>query len=406
MSSSASPQLNSGPNPYPASATALLSTTEPSETPSNLQPTTTTTSSAPRTLHIGTRASALALAQTTLFTTLLYSSSPHTPYAIHPTTTTGDQIQTTPLHTLAQTGKSLWTEELEVLLLRGDIDCIVHSLKDVPTKLPKGCKVSAVGPRGSPGDVVVMRAGRPGGATTLAELPPGSVVGTSSVRRAAMIRRRYPSLVLADVRGNIGTRLRKLGDPALNFDCLILAGAGVMRLGLQERISSWIGRAEGMMRAVGQGAVGVEVREEDEWVEGLMAGQGVRVRRVGWECVAERSLLRTVEGGCSVPVGVETEWEDLPAPDPTSAEHQHQNQNPQTRNHEDPGPGLLHLRATVVSLDGTACVEAERSQRVGSDEEAEECGWEVARLLVEKGAGEILKEIGLNRGMIEGMDGA
>lgn len=380
MNSSASPQSTSGPDPYP-------------------------TSSAPRTLRIGTRASALALAQTRLFTTLLSASSPHTPYTIHPTTTTGDQIQTTPLHTLAQTGKSLWTEELEVLLLRGDIDCIVHSFKDVPTKLPKGCKVSAVGPRGSPGDVVVMRAGRPGGATTLAELPPGSVVGTSSVRRAAMVRRRYPSLVLADVRGNIGTRLRKLDDPALHFDCLILAGAGVLRLGLQERISSWIGRAEGMMRAVGQGAVGVEVREEDEWVEGLMAGRGVRVRRVGWECVAERSLLRTVEGGCSVPVGVETEWEDLPAaPD----EHPHPHPTPQSSNHddpEDPGSALLHLRATVVSLDGSACVEAERSQHVGSDEDAEECGWEVARLLVEKGAGEILKGIGLNRGMIEGVMG-
>lgn len=283
-----------------------------------------------------------------------------------------------------------------------EIDCIVHSLKDVPTKLPAGCKVVVVGRREGQEDCVVFPAGRHEGKTGLSDLSKGSVVGTSSVRRAAMVRRRFPGLLIKDVRGSIGTRLRKLDTEADGYDCIILAGAGILRLGLDARIASWVGREQGMLRAVGQGAVGVEVREGDEWVAERVFGKGMQVRRVMWECVAERSLLRTVEGGCSVPVGVETVWED----DDAAAAASSLNPPPSIQDTTDPGAGFLHLSGMVVSLDGKECVEGSRRQWVGSEAEAEECGWELARVLVERGAGKILDGIGLNRGVIEGQGGA
>jgi len=323
------------------------------------------------------------------------------------------------LHTLAQSGESLWTHDLEASLLRGEIDLIVHSLKDVPTKVRGGCVVSTVGGREWGGDVVVLRRGLEGdgGGRGLAGLKDGAVVGTSSVRRAAMIRRRYPGLRIKDVRGNVPTRLGKLDDyGTYGFDALVLAGAGMQRLGLGERIEKWLGREEGMLRAVGQGALGVEWREGDGWVARLVAG--VRTRRVEWECRAERSLLRTVEGGCSVPVGVETEWleEEKLGSEEVSDEtrreilkdgdgERHPSDSESAKG-DGKGRGLLVMRAMVVSLDGQECVEAERTRIVASDEDAEEAGWEMAQELVEKGAGEILEKITLNRGMIQGQDNA
>ncbi|MCJ1262541.1 porphobilinogen deaminase [Lobaria immixta] len=355
----------------------------------------------PRTLHIGTRASALALAQTRLFTTLL-SILPSPPATeIHPTTTAGDHNQTSSLHALAATGKSLWTHELEAQLLTDELDCIVHSLKDVPTKLVPGCVVRAVGAREDPRDVLVMRAGRPGGVTTLQGLldTGGGVVGTSSVRRAAMIRRRYPGLRIQDVRGNVGTRLRKLDAESEGYDCLVLAGAGVLRLGLGDRIASWLGRDEGMLHAVGQGALGVEFREGDGWVESLLAvGEGGR--KVAWACAAERMLLGCLEGGCSVPVGVETNWEDA------EPHHNNDNNDDHDDHDDDADAGILVMRAMVLAVDGSECVEGERRHRVGSDAAAEECGFEMAKDLVARGAGPILEKITLNRAMVDAQGGA
>lgn len=320
----------------------------------------------------------------------------------------------------------------------------MHSLKDVPTKVKAGCAVRAVGPRADPRDVLVMRQGRPGGVTTLQGLLDqgggggggGWVVGTSSVRRAAMIRRRYPGLRVKDVRGNVGTRLRKLDSEAEGYDCLVLAGAGVLRLGLGARISSWLGRAEGMMHAVGQGALGVEFREGDDWVEGLLRGQELgESRRVAWECAAERMLLGCLEGGCSVPVGVETEWEDeipperepdpepgpnlaganpeapsmnTPSPSAQSTDHQYNPPPPPTTTPATsvPESGILHMRAVVLSIDGSTSVEYAHRHCVADDDAAAECGWELARELVARGAGRILESISLNRGMIEAQDGA
>ncbi|KAL8812199.1 MAG: hypothetical protein Q9223_001220 [Gallowayella weberi] len=479
---------------------------------SGAETTTQSIPDSPRTLRIGTRASALALAQVTLFTSILSTLHPALPTETVPISVAGDRDKTTNLHTLAQTGKSLWTEELEVLLLKGEIDCIVHSLKDVPTKVVAGCEVKIVGERGERRDCVVFRkksalegqdpasatdpnensTRQEGGETVtsaeatgntddgpspqkrqkisaptvssseprrLADLPPGSVVGTSSIRRSAMIRRRYPSLRIQDVRGNIGTRLRKLDDPALGFDCIILAAAGLQRLGLSDRISEWLNPGGGddeagareagksMLHAVGQGAVGLEVREGDEWVNGLLEGRdgqrGAVVKRVSWECQAERSLLRTLEGGCSVPVGVSCSWEeeervtasspkdDIPNASATAssstlveANASAVTENPDTSPSAtsassnlplppptapfDPQmqPGILHIHASVTSVDGTECVAASRKTWVGTDKEADDAGWEIARVLVEGGAGDILANINLNRGMVERGDNA
>ncbi|KAL8709995.1 MAG: hypothetical protein Q9220_005266 [cf. Caloplaca sp. 1 TL-2023] len=476
-----------------------------------------------RTLRIGTRASALALAQVDIFTTILRTLHPNLPTAVIPISVAGDRDKTTNLHTLAQTGKSLWTEELEVLLLKGEIDCIVHSLKDVPTKVVAGCEIKVVGERGERRDCVVfplkqapvhsevqqadtsttavavngssLPAAAEGQENTtiaaasdeqpspnkkrrisspvspqpprprrLADLLPNSVVGTSSIRRQAMIRRRYPTLRIQDMRGNVGTRLRKLDDPALGFDCLILAGAGIQRIGFGDRVGEWLdpvgvdgeseadgtGGGGGLLHAVGQGAIGLEIREGDEWVSGLLEGRdgqsGVVVNRVSWECQAERSLLRTLEGGCSVPVGVSCLWEASPLDDkgkkdggqgaadhatiatqdqlsePADGPTATHNTNSETSNNATTStppspppttpspsmmaPGNLHITASVTSVNGTECVTASRRQYVSSDKEADEAGWEVARVLVDRGAGKILEAIELNRGMIERGDGA
>ena len=298
--------------------------------------------------------------------------------------------------------------------MRGELDCIVHSLKDVPTKVEAGCKVVSVGKRARGGDVLILRqqSQNQGGKQEvgsdkeqavrqgLAALPSGAVVGTSSVRRTAMLHRSYPHLVVKDVRGNLPTRLRKLDDPVNGFDALILAGAGVERLGLENRIDSWLEAREGMLRAVGQGAVGLEFREGDDWVEGLL----VRIvrSRVEWECRAERSLLRTLEGGCSVPLGCETEWEENDEGGDEEKEETVKFEGELGNR----GRGLLVMRAMVVSLDGKECVQGERRRVVGSDDDAEEAGWEMARELVEKGADKILEKITLNRDMIQGQDNA
>jgi hydroxymethylbilane synthase len=346
---------------------------------------------------LGTRQSPLALAQTSIVHSLLSTAtahrSPPPEFPIHAQTTAGDRNQVTALHQMD--AKALWTTDLETALLAGDTDLVIHSLKDMPTQLPAGCSLGAALSRSERRDCVVMSpASAAKGYKTLADLPGGSVVGTSSVRRLAQLHAKYPQLKTQDVRGNIGTRLRKLDDENGPYAALILAATGLQRIGLSERVSSFLSRREGgWLGAVGQGAIGVEIRHGDvpteKLCEGILEADG-NGSRVHWECLAERMLLRTLEGGCSVPVAVETEWRRATASGDDQAEP----------DAVDDGPTQLLLFGLVASVDGARVVERSLTATVRSRDQAEEAGLELARRLIAGGAEDILKEITLNRKLI------
>lgn len=194
------------------------------------------------------------------------------------------------------------------------------------------------------------------------------MVGTSSVRRCAQLARRYPHLKVQDVRGNISTRLSKLDAEDGPFTCLILAAAGLLRLDLNERITQYLdSKNGGMLHAVGQGALGVEIRIDDEDMMTLL--EKIADQKATIQCAAERSLLRMLEGGCSAPLGVETDWAD----------------------------GRLQMRAALISVDGSRIVEVEKEGPCGNRKEAEFFGIAVAEEMVKKGAAEILEEIERNK---------
>ena len=243
----------------------------------------------------------------------------------------------------------------------------------MPTTLPGTCALGIICAREDPRDVVVLPPSSP--YTRLQDLPPNSIVGTSSVRRKAQVARTFPHLKCVDVRGNLNTRLRKLdasaeiadgGENGVNvqkYDCLILAAAGLKRIDLGHRISQYLSAEDGVLYAPGQGALGLEIRAGDERMRqflGILADGPTTLA-----CGAERSLLKTLQGGCSAPVGVETSWE---------------------------GERLV-LRSSVISTDGRECVEASKEGVVGSYEEAEALGRELAEELLGLGAEGILKGI-------------
>ncbi|KAI9827739.1 MAG: porphobilinogen deaminase [Thelocarpon impressellum] len=335
-----------------------------------------------RTVNIGSRKSVLALVQTEIVHKALRAARPELHYEIHAMSTMGDKNQVTPLHDFG--AKSLWTHELESGLLDGSLDLIVHSLKgacsniedaalmnaDMPTQLPPSLKIGAILEREDPRDALVMKASLPH--TSLSELPPGSTVGTSSVRRSAQMARKHPHLRFADVRGNVGTRLAKLDAEDGAYACLVLAAAGLKRLEQGHRITQYLDSTSGgLLHAVGQGALGVEVRENDARIQDLL--QKLVHAPTTLACLAERSLMRTLEGGCSVPIGVETEWSSS---------------------------STLKMRAVVVSLDGTESVEGELEEDVRTEEQADSFGRAMARTLVDRGAERILKAITLNRELV------
>jgi hydroxymethylbilane synthase len=222
-------------------------------------------------------------------------------------------------------------------------------------------KLTSIDPR----DALVMKAGSP--YTSLSELPAGSIVGTSSVRRIAQVARKYPHLQFADVRGNVGTRLSKLDDPSSTYACLILAAAGLVRLDLGDRITEYLSSPT-LLHAVGQGALGVEICEGDEEIQAFLAP--LAHRETTLHCLAERSLMRTLEGGCSVPIGVETETCK---------------------------GGILAMKAIVANVDGSAAVQMAVEMEVESEEDADEFGRTVAYRLTEMGAGRILNKIQLSK---------
>jgi hydroxymethylbilane synthase len=222
-------------------------------------------------------------------------------------------------------------------------------------------------PRQDSRDVLVVKQGLP--YKSLSEIPAGSVVGTSSIRRTAQLARKYPHLKVQDVRGNINTRLAKLDADDGPYTCIILAAAGLLRIDLGDRITQYLdSKNSGMLYAVGQGALGIEIRKDDHAVREMLSKIGDQ--DTTFACLAERSLLRTLEGGCSAPLGVETEWEQGSG-----------------------GARKLRMRAIVVSVDGKESAEVDMVGDVDSPDAAEAFGVTVAQALVAEGAGAILEAI-------------
>lgn len=320
-------------------------------------------------VQIGGRKLNLAVAQSNIVKAHLVAKFPHMKCSILALSTLGDRVQSKPLYLFG--GKALWTKELETLLMEpvGDhpkLDLIVHSLKDVPTNLPEEFELGCILDRQDPRDVLVMRKGSP--YKSLAELPAGTMVGTSSVRRLSQLMKNYPHLRFDSARGNIHTRIQKLDAEELPFECLLLAAAGLLRVGLESRITSYLD-APDMYYAVGQGALGIEIRKGDDRIRLLL--KAIEDVPSSLCCYTERALMRYLEGGCSVPIGVHTAY------------------NRST--------SVLHFRAVVVSPDGTQSVEDAMDARVITQEQAEALGHKMGDLLIEKGAKDILESINFER---------
>ena len=246
----------------------------------------------PAAVTLGTRASALARVQTELVIGLLAAARPGLECATKVVTTAGDRTQASgePLPEIG--GKGLFTEALEQALRDGEIDLAVHSLKDLPTEDPDGAVVAAVTRREDVRDCLVARDGG-----TLADLAPGALVGTSSLRRAAQLRALRPDVEVRSIRGNVDTRVRKVVDG--EFDAAVLAAAGVRRLGLEDAVTEWIA-SETMLPAPGQGALAVQCRADDHALRVLLAELDDPAARA--ETTAEREFLRALGGGCAAPV--------------------------------------------------------------------------------------------------------
>ncbi|MHB1324544.1 MAG: hydroxymethylbilane synthase [Coriobacteriia bacterium] len=301
-------------------------------------------------LTIGTRGSKLALWQSEYIKAKVEEIT-GLPVSLKVIKTTGDKILDVPLAKVG--GKGLFTKELEVELMAGTVDLCVHSMKDVPTALPDGCAIAAMPERVDPRDVIVSG---PGG-YDLTTLPRGARMGTSSLRRVAQVRALRPDLEIVDVRGNLDTRMRKAEEGEV--DAVILASAGITRMGWADRISHYI-PAEQMISAVGQGAIGIEIREDDDFMLRVM-------ERIGhpetMECVtAERVVMRMLEGGCQVPIGAYARYEE----------------------------GTLTMDAMVGSVDGTRIV---RQQLCGDAGDPVGLGEAMVERLLALGAGEILAGI-------------
>jgi len=242
-------------------------------------------------IRFGTRGSALALWQTNYVMAELTAANATVTAAYEIYSTKGDRVIDVPLPQVG--GKGLFTAELEAALHAGDIDCAVHSLKDLPTEQPVGLALGAIMPRADARDVLISRSGK-----TLLELPQGAVIGTSSHRRGAQLKAIRPDIQLADIRGNVDTRIKKALDPAGQYDAIMLASAGLDRLGFVDVITERLS-PELMLPAPGQGAVTVQMRSE--W-DGHAHFTALHCVDTALCVTAERAFLAGLGGGCSVPV--------------------------------------------------------------------------------------------------------
>lgn len=302
-------------------------------------------------VRIGTRASKLALWQAHHIRDRLSEKGYET--AVVEITTTGDHILDVPLHQIGD--KALFTKELDVALLEGRIDIAVHSLKDLPTTLPEGIALAAVSDREDPTDAFVAH---PTYAGSLADLPSGAILATSSLRRGAQLKAWRDDLQVVPVRGNVITRLAKLDEN--DWHGMILASAGLIRLELADRIRERVSEAI-MLPAVSQGALGVVCRDGDDAHRSILESS-VHHPQTERATACERAFLRRLEGGCSVPVGA----------------------------HSRVSGDEITLDGCVASLDGGRLI---RDQIRGATREAESIGVALAERLLDLGAGEILASI-------------
>lgn len=302
------------------------------------------------TLRLGTRGSALARWQTEFIAAQLSAVWPGLTVGIEVLHTQGDRTLDKPLPLIG--GKGLFTAELEAALHSGAIDLAVHSLKDLPTELPSGIVIGAIPERANVHDVAVSRSGQ-----SLAALPSGAVVGTSSRRRAAQLLHAYPQLRTADIRGNVDTRLRKALDPDGAYDAILLAAAGVERLERSAAITEVL-PLDLMLPAPGQGALAVQCRDEAGLLRLLQPLDDAATRAA---VTAERAFLSALGGGCSVPVAA----------------------------HARLAAGRLHLRGRVASLDGHEFVDVAGDAIL---EDAAELGVLLATRALAQGAAQLLLE--------------
>lgn len=304
------------------------------------------------TLIIATRESPLALAQANHVKAELESVVAGLSVSLLGMTTRGDQIQDQPLAKIG--GKGLFIKELEVALQEGRAHLAVHSLKDVPMVLPKGFVLAAILPREDARDAFVSNR-----FSSLEAMPAGAIVGTSSLRRAAVLKRKFPALTFEPVRGNVNTRLRKLDDG--EFDAIILAAAGLIRLGMCERITTAI-PVEVSLPAPGQAALGIEVVSGDEDTAEIVAELDHAPTAIC--CTAERMVSRLLGGSCELPLGAYADFVE--------------------------GEKPLRLRAFVANRDGSEYVEA---VAYGTPDQPEALGEEVAAMLRAQGAERIIESL-------------
>jgi len=298
---------------------------------------------------IGTRGSRLALWQANFVAeSLRYFTDAE--ILIKKIKTQGDKILDSPLAKIGD--KGLFVKEIELALSEKEVDLAVHSMKDVPTELPPGLIIASIMKREDPKDVLISKGGE-----HLSNLPKGVRIGTSSLRRKAQLLNFRPDLTIVDVRGNLDTRLKKMDSG--DFEAMVLAAAGIDRMGWSDKISERI-PTETILPAVGQGAIGIEIREDDE-IMGKLVGE-LNHLPTYHAVIAERALLKRLEGGCQIPIG------SLGIVDGNS----------------------LKLTGIVASLDGKRLI---RDSVSGNLSQAENTGIKLAENLVDSGADEILKEI-------------
>lgn len=303
-----------------------------------------------KTLRIATRKSLLAMWQAEHIKARLEQLHPNLAVELLPMSTRGDVILDTPLAKIG--GKGLFVKELEVAMLEGQADLAVHSMKDLPVEFPDGLELFGICEREDPRDAFVSN-----NYARLEDLPEGAIVGTCSLRRKCQILANFPHVVVHDLRGNVQTRLRKLDED--QFDAIILAASGLIRLDLSARIKQRI-PADLCLPANGQGVLGIECRSDDTATKALLDPLTCRDTR---SCVlAERAMNRRLQGGCQVPIGAYAEL------------------------HGD----QLHLRGLVGRPDGSEIIEGDIK---GHRDHAEALGTELAEYLLSRGAGKILNDV-------------